>query len=401
MKSLVITTVAPDATTKNQTGSTIWTLNIINSLLVDHEITLICPPPLKDPFFKKNRLNYIPSPIITKENRLKRVYKSIKYQVFPSVWSLYSKKTENFLKSIKHNDFQLCWLLDDYCGVYLPLIPNYLPTIYCRHYAIHKDFIKCSDSRFSIKYLKFKYHQYCAFGFDKNSIYRATHVVTPTLKIKKSFSKLSPSTSITKIATTPFIKPMPISKSIISKSQRNDMRLKVVYVGDMTFVRNHEGVSWFIKNVIPLLGNENLKYFHFQFIGKNRNFGQIKFELPEKTSIEFTGFTKDLHRELTTAQIAIIPVWGGSGIRLKTLTLIGSGLPTITTPDALEGLDFLNGKSVITANNKEDFKNGLLLMLDRTKRVSISNSCTKQMNVFFQNNETDKLLKEITTKVIS
>jgi hypothetical protein len=400
LKSLVITTVAPDATSKNQTGSTIWTLNIIKSLLVDHEITLMCPPPLNDPFFKKNKFNFISCPNIKKENRLGRIYKSIKYRVFPSVWSLYSKKTENFLKSVKHNDFQLCWLLDDYCGVYLPLIPKCLPTIYCRHYAIHRDFIECSHSKFSKKYLKFKYHQYCAFGFDKRTVSMATHVVTPTVKIKKSFSKLSPSTSFTDIATTPFIKPSPISKTIISKSQRNDKRLKVVYVGDMTFVRNHEGVSWFIKNVIPLLGNQHLKHFHFQFIGKNRSFELNKIEMPENTSIEFTGFINDLDREISTAQIAIIPVWGGSGIRLKTLTIIGSGLPTIATPDALEGLDFLNEESVITACNKEDFKNGLLLMLNTTKRVSISKSCIKQMIAFFKTNEIHKLLNEITKKVI-
>tara|TARA_A100001015_G_C15036944_1_gene736937 strand:+ start:725 stop:1426 length:702 start_codon:yes stop_codon:yes gene_type:complete len=230
---------------------------------------------------------------------------------------------------------------------------------------------------------------------------RATHVITPTEKIKKSFSKLSPSTSITNIATTPFVKPSPISKTIISTSQRNDKRLKVVYVGDMTFVRNHEGVSWFIRNVIPLLGNQYLKCFHFQFIGKNINFDLDENEFPENTSIEFSGFTKDLDGELRTAQIAIIPVWGGSGIRLKTLTLIGSGLPTISTPDALEGLDFLDEKSVIIANDKEDFKNGLLQMLDQTKRVSISNSCINQMNDFFQTNENHKLLKEITAKVLS
>jgi hypothetical protein len=122
--------------------------------------------------------------------------------------------------------------------------------------------------------------------------------------------------------------------------------------------------------------------------------------MPENTSIEFTGFINDLDREISTAQIAIIPVWGGSGIRLKTLTIIGSGLPTIATPDALEGLDFLNEESVITACNKEDFKNGLLLMLNTTKRVSISKSCIKQMIAFFKTNEIHKLLNEITKKVI-
>jgi hypothetical protein len=401
LKALVITTVAPDATTKNQTGSTIWTLNIISSLKADHEITLLCPPPLRDPFFKENKLNFIPCPIKKKTNRLWRIYKSIKNQVFPSVWTLYSSKTENFLKSIKHSEFELCWLLDDYCGVYLPLIPKFLPTIYCRHYAIHKDFTQSSSSKFSTKYWKFKYHQYCAFGFDKRSMHRATHVITPTEKIKKSFSKLSPSTSITNIATTPFVKPSPISKTIISTSQRNDQRLKVVYVGDMTFIRNHDGVSWFINHVIPLLGNQYLKCFHFQFIGKNINSDLNEYEFPKNTSIEFSGFTKNLDEELSTAQVAIIPVWGGSGIRLKTLTLIGSGLPTISTPDALEGLDFLDNESVIIANTKEDFRNGLVQMLDQTKRVSVSKSCINQMNDFFQKNEIHKLIKEVTVKVLS
>lgn len=54
---------------------------------------------------------------------------------------------------------------------------------------------------------------------------------------------------------------------------------------------------------------------------------------------EVLGFVEDLAPLLGRCAASVIPVWAGGGGRVKTLLLLGSGLPVVATSMALEGTD--------------------------------------------------------------
>ncbi len=64
--------------------------------------------------------------------------------------------------------------------------------------------------------------------------------------------------------------------------------------------------------------------------------------LKNKKNIKFIGFVKDLRYFLYAADIAITPIFRGSGIRIKMIDYLSAKLPIISTKQAVLGLTFKN-----------------------------------------------------------
>jgi glycosyltransferase involved in cell wall biosynthesis len=63
-------------------------------------------------------------------------------------------------------------------------------------------------------------------------------------------------------------------------------------------------------------------------------------ELP---GVDVLGFVEDLDGVLAGASAAVVPVWKGAGIKMKTLVLMGAGLPVVSTPVGMEGIAAVDG----------------------------------------------------------
>ena len=100
----------------------------------------------------------------------------------------------------------------------------------------------------------------------------------------------------------------------------------------------------------------------------------------------------DLESEIHQCQGAIIPVFGGNGVRIKTVTLLGSGLPTVSTSDGVEGLPVVSGKDAIIADTPESFAEGLRDLLSHDKRLLLVKKCRDTMGQFLsEENDSEKL----------
>ncbi|MDG4765962.1 glycosyltransferase [Solwaraspora sp. WMMD406] len=65
---------------------------------------------------------------------------------------------------------------------------------------------------------------------------------------------------------------------------------------------------------------------------------QLRRELAAWPGIEVLGYVDDLRPVLAPARAAVVPVWSGAGVKLKTLTLLAHGLPVFSTPVGAEGI---------------------------------------------------------------
>jgi len=54
--------------------------------------------------------------------------------------------------------------------------------------------------------------------------------------------------------------------------------------------------------------------------------------------VDYRGFVDDLADACDGVAAGVVPVWAGAGVKLKTLTLMGLGVPVVATPVALEGV---------------------------------------------------------------
>lgn len=55
-------------------------------------------------------------------------------------------------------------------------------------------------------------------------------------------------------------------------------------------------------------------------------------------AVSVAGFVADTTDIIRSCRAAVVPLWAGGGIRLKTLHLLASGIPVVATPTALEGV---------------------------------------------------------------
>ncbi len=70
-----------------------------------------------------------------------------------------------------------------------------------------------------------------------------------------------------------------------------------------------------------------------------------------KKNLKFLGFVPDLKDFLYTADIAIVPILRGSGVRTKVIDYLSANIPIISTKKGIEGLDFENNVHGYVVNN--------------------------------------------------
>lgn len=80
--------------------------------------------------------------------------------------------------------------------------------------------------------------------------------------------------------------------------------------------------------------------------------------------VDYQGYAESLTDACRGVAAAVVPVWAGAGVKLKTLTFMGLGVPVLATPVALEGIpheaaawvaatprDFVAGLDRLTADD--------------------------------------------------
>ena len=80
--------------------------------------------------------------------------------------------------------------------------------------------------------------------------------------------------------------------------------------------------------------------------------------------IQVTGFVESVP-EVLGNMLAVLCPWSGTyGFRSRLIEAMALGLPVVTSPDALAGVEFSNGKGVLFAENSQQFAAQTLRLLD-------------------------------------
>ena len=383
LKALLIATTPPDGSSSKQTGSTNWTLRLAKILAHRHEITLITTPPVRDSWLSEANVTILTHEISADIRVLPRLIYSLTQGIYPSIWSLYSKETTNYLRKLSKDEFDVCWILDDYGGIYLRDIPAHLPTVFVRHYLFSMQESFLNNGTSLKKRMRGWYHKTTAQAFDQWTTQKAEIVTLGTSDSCEFLRNRFKGSRVEYLPPKPCTPPDPTTPENIRNPTGPNKRLLAVYLGDMSFVRNAEGVAWFIEKVLPCMTEPLRKRYHFKFIGRKPESVPDKDHLPTGSSVEFAGFVDNLTASLHDAQVAFIPVFGGNGVRLKTLNILGAGLPTVSTPDALEGLNELqDGRDVLIAKEAKEFAKGLQYLSNMQVRLRISRDCLSVIGRF-------------------
>jgi polysaccharide biosynthesis protein PslH len=127
------------------------------------------------------------------------------------------------------------------------------------------------------------------------------------------------------------------------------------FIGAMDWMPNQEGLKWFLESVWTEnthSDTEGWSKLQLHIAGRNAP-NWIK-NLAVK-NVHFHGEIPDAQRFMNQHAISIVPLFSGSGIRIKILEAMMLGRVVLTTSMGLEGISAKDGEEVLIANTAYEF----------------------------------------------
>ncbi len=147
------------------------------------------------------------------------------------------------------------------------------------------------------------------------------------------------------------------------KSQTTNNSL--FYIGALDWQPNQNGILWFIKTVWPKINKEN-KNIKFYIAGRN---APKWFEKKiSKENIIYLGEIDDAYSYIKSNTIMLIPLFSGSGIRIKIIEGMALRKTIISTSMGATGIPYTNKKDILIANTKNEFINYINLYINNKKQ---------------------------------
>jgi len=128
-------------------------------------------------------------------------------------------------------------------------------------------------------------------------------------------------------------------------------RKGLLFIGSFLHPPNAAAVVHFVSEIFPLI-QEELPGVHFYVVGTRP--GEDVRSLASE-SITVTGWVKDISPYLERCRVAVAPLTYGAGLKGKVGHTMGSGLPTVMTPVAAEGMNLTDGVDAFIAEDPLEF----------------------------------------------
>lgn len=133
----------------------------------------------------------------------------------------------------------------------------------------------------------------------------------------------------------------------------------VVWLGDHRYAPNTDGLLRFARDAWAPLGATGAR-----LLIAGREPSDAVRALADLPGVEILGFVDDLGALLGRCRAAVAPVWAGAGIKMKTLELMGAGLPVAGTTVAFEGIAVQHGVDGLVADDPGRLAAALTEVLD-------------------------------------
>lgn len=139
----------------------------------------------------------------------------------------------------------------------------------------------------------------------------------------------------------------------------------IFHLGAMDWIPNQEGIKWFLENVWPTI---KLEYptVKLKFAGKKMPEEFFKYS---DAQCEVNDFVPNGMKYMQDGSIMVVPLFSGSGMRVKIIEGLALGKAIVTTTIGLEGIPAVNQKDVLVADNAEQFINCLRDLLNHPNRI--------------------------------
>jgi len=127
--------------------------------------------------------------------------------------------------------------------------------------------------------------------------------------------------------------------------------LSLCFIGSLDWMPNIEGLNWFLLKVWPLI---KAKYPEIKLHVAGRNTPNSLLNL-KMDNVIVHGEVADAAEFIGKYTAMVVPLFSGSGMRVKILEGMALGKVIITTSMGMEGIDAVNKEHLLIADSPEEF----------------------------------------------
>jgi glycosyltransferase involved in cell wall biosynthesis len=366
-------------------GSSIAIYNMAKGL-IDNKVNLHLLTINTKKHFKADEM--VPQDFRESSNYLS-VYKNTNTSFFGAFLNLFSsgsyfvsrfyfKAFENkLIETLKKKSFDIIQLEGLFMGVYIKTIKKYSKAkiVLRAHNVEHQIWSRhIANESFSLKKIYLTLQNNRLKKFELKVLCEVNAVVTITDRDKKEFIDLGFKKPIFTCITGVDVKSYRIPHEL------NQRAKTIFYFGSMDWLPNQEAANWFLNNCWDKI-HKAVPEAKFIIAGRGMPLEFFHITRPNVLIIENVENGQAFYQQ---HEIMVVPLWSGSGLRIKIIEGMAYGKAIVSTSIGAEGIPFTDGKNIIIADTADSFSNAVinLLLNDFKKKELEKNASELALNEF-------------------
>jgi glycosyltransferase involved in cell wall biosynthesis len=157
----------------------------------------------------------------------------------------------------------------------------------------------------------------------------------------------------------------------IAASSRDGIQpVRLGFVGTLDFDPNIMSLNWILDEICPKLQSSGWPG-EISVVGRNASPTQIQ-KMARYPFVKYLGFVKDMESFWQELSCFLVPHIEGSGVRVKLLDALASGVPVLANTAALDRIDsaLMDGNRMTVADTPEAWLKHILSLKDHELRQS-------------------------------
>lgn len=146
--------------------------------------------------------------------------------------------------------------------------------------------------------------------------------------------------------------------------QFNHDRTTIVYIGNMTAYHNIDAVLYFIERILPAIRHRHPQA-RLKVVGKIKS--KMQRRLQRFPGVDVTGPVDRVPDAVRGCGVGVCPVRFGAGIQNKLLEYMALGIPAVTSPIGMEGIEATPGINLLLARSPEEWVDHVCRLLEDTE----------------------------------
>lgn len=164
------------------------------------------------------------------------------------------------------------------------------------------------------------------------------------------------------------------------------------FIGALDWFPNQQGLEWFLKNVW-LEVHKRFPDLKFYIAGRNPHLWRFSKKISKFPNVELVGEVEDAREFMRSKGVMVVPVFSGSGIRVKIIEAMAMGKIVVTTSIGIEGIEYGNVNNVLVADTVDEFVEKITFALTEIKNEGWTKNTT--LNLIKQNFDIKRLASEL------